>query len=76
MLRVKESKKKIQNREVINMKEDIILKVILTLLGILFIIAMLMVVTLIVAYVYALTKYGNVPISELPTWAWWLLKGE
>lgn len=56
------------------MKKDIISKVILTLLGILFVIVILMIVTLIVAYVYALTKYGNVPISELPTWAWWLLK--
>ena len=57
------------------MKEDIILKTILIFLGILFVIAMLLVVTLIVTYVYALIKYGNVPMSELPTWVWWLLKG-
>lgn len=56
------------------MKKDIIEKAIFALLGIFSIIAILMIITLIVAYVYALTKYGNVPISELPTWAWWLLK--
>ena len=56
------------------MKEDIILKIIMTFLFIVFVIAMLMLVALIVAYTYALIKYGNVPISELPTWAWWLLK--
>lgn len=56
------------------MKEDIILKIIMTFLFIVFVIAMLMLVGLVVLYVYALIKYGNVPISELPTWAWWLLK--
>lgn len=56
------------------MKKDIIEKAIFALLGIFSVIAILMIITLIVAYVYALTKYGNVPISELPTWAWWLLK--
>ena len=56
------------------MEEDIILKIIMTFLFILFVIAMLILVALVVLYVYALIKYGNVPISELPTWAWWLLK--
>lgn len=56
------------------MKEDIILKITMTFLFILFVIAMLMLVALVVLYAYALIKYGNVPISELPTWAWLLLK--
>ena len=56
------------------MEEDIILKIIMTFLFILFVIAMLILVALVVLYVYALINYGNVPISELPTWAWWLLK--
>ena len=46
----------------------------MTFLFILFAIAMLMLVALVVLYVYALIKYGNVPINELPTWAWWILK--
>lgn len=24
--------------------------------------------------IYILIKYGNMPISEIPTWAWWFLK--
>ena len=27
-----------------------------------------------VVYFYALFKYGGRPISEIPTWAWWLLQ--
>lgn len=53
------------------MKDNIIF----ILLCIISVIAMLLIVTLIVTYVYTLIKYGNVPISELPTWAWLLLKG-
>ena len=58
------------------MKEDIIIKLIMLFLYIIVAVVFLLVVALIVLYVYALTKYGNVPISELPTWVWWLLNGK
>lgn len=27
-----------------------------------------------VVYFYALFEYGGRPVSEIPTWAWWLLQ--
>ena len=26
-----------------------------------------------ICYIYALITYGNVPISDCPTWVWWIL---
>lgn len=30
-------------------------------------------VLFIIFYVYTLVVYGNKPVTEIPTWVWWLL---
>ena len=29
-----------------------------------------------IVYFYALFEYGGRPVSEVPTWAWWLLQSK
>ena len=38
------------------------------------IVALVLGVITIVAWIYALVVYGNTPVTQLPTWAWWLLQ--
>jgi hypothetical protein len=47
----------------------------LTLLEILGVIVVILILGLIITHIYVLVKYGNTPVSEMPTWVWWWLKG-
>lgn len=38
-------------------------------------IAVILILGLIIIHIYMLVKYGNTPVSEMPTWVWWWLKG-
>lgn len=46
---------------------DILLRVVMKLL-------ILLMVGVAALYIWALIKYGGKPISEVPTWVWWLLR--
>lgn len=35
---------------------------------------LILLVLYLIVYFYALFEYGGRPISEIPTWAWWLLQ--
>lgn len=35
----------------------------------------LLIVGFFIFYIYVLVTYGDKPISEAPTWVWWLLGG-
>lgn len=47
----------------------------LTLLEILGVIVVILILGAIITHIYVLVKYGNTPVSEMPTWVWWWLKG-
>lgn len=38
-------------------------------------IAVILILGLIITHIYVLAKYGNTPVSEMPTWVWWWLQG-
>lgn len=38
-------------------------------------IVVIFVVGVVVVHIYVLAKYGNTPVSEMPTWVWWWLNG-
>lgn len=38
-------------------------------------IAVIFILGLIIIHIYVLVKYGNTPVSEMPTWVWWWLNG-
>lgn len=40
----------------------------------LYVILAILGITVVVLTVYASIAYADTPLSELPTWAWWLLK--
>lgn len=58
-----------------NKLKEKLINMLFILLVIMFIIGMLMLISLFVVYIIALLKYGNTPIAELPTWAWWIFGG-
>lgn len=38
-------------------------------------ILVIFVLGVIITHIYVLAKYGNTPVSEMPTWVWWWLRG-
>ena len=40
-----------------------------------FIVAIIVIVGCIALRIYALNKYGDTPLKEVPTWVYWVLKG-
>lgn len=45
-----------------------------TLCLIIVLLPLILLVLYFIVYFYALFEYGGRPISEIPTWAWWLLQ--
>lgn len=44
----------------------------LSLLGI---IQVSIIAIVLISYIALLAKYGDTPVSDMPVWVWWLLKG-
>ena len=41
----------------------------------LYLLPIILVIGYLILYVYCMVKYGNVPISELPSWVYFILRG-